>query len=181
MISLNEKCVIVYVLVESWSQEMSCYFKALQTSECSETPCLPWVAQLWLVLSVHSAVSCLDLLLCLFIFQVVEAAGLQGRGASCLPRLMSSASTQLHSAKTVCLSVREKQPVSMCVFVRSKGSIVFLCTKDQIMLGADNTLQASMGCKRKSQCSKICMIVNSLVSVWTIELVTTELKHCKGE
>lgn len=52
------------------------------------------------------------------------------------------------------------------MFVRNEGNIVFLCTKDLMMRRADNTLQAMMGCKRKSECSMIHVMLNSLVSVW---------------
>lgn len=45
----------------------------------------------------------------------------------------------------VCVRERESNLIYKLVFVRNERNIVFLCTKNLMMLTADNTLQSLIG------------------------------------
>lgn len=59
---------------------------------------------------------------------------------------MPSRADDLRLKDCVCLNERERETILIYVFVRNERDFVFLCTKDLMMLTANSTLQALMGC-----------------------------------
>ncbi len=169
----DQCCLQLYLIrdVSSSSQDVNHILKHCRSAvNVSWKSCLEHISFVWHWVTFFP---------CVFIIsQAVEAAGLQWRGASCLPGLMSSVST--HHAKTVCL--RERDCVHFNLNVCEKWE-EYCISMHHGPDDADHRQHSAGfdGLWRKSQCGQIVVSLDSFVSIWNKVRIHEmyELKDCK--